>query len=140
MYLIFLISLIKSLIFFFWVIMLSSALLYFFTAYCIYFFSISGFFFIINMRSSSSSLLMIFDAHFTCCVSVKTVPSFRISVLFWYFSSDVLNLHPQSHFSVSIMESQAICQCDIFWFNVLYLCQQLLLTVSSFSFQPSCQV
>ena len=98
--------------------MLSSALLYFFTAYHIYFFSIFSSFFIINMRPSSSSSLMTFDAHFTCCTSVKTVLSFRVFILFWYFSSNVLDLCPQNHLSISIMKSQAICQVAYLMFCV----------------------
>ena len=133
MYLIFLMLLIKSLIFFFWAIMLSSVLLYSFTAYHIYFFRVFSSFFIINIRPSSSSLLMIFNAHFTYCTSVKTVLSFRVSILFWYFSSNVcdlclqsclsvfrvvslsseLSLCLQSCLSVFIVKSWAICYCNI---------------------------
>ena len=122
----------KFLIFFSWAIMLSSVLLYSFTAYCIHFFSIFSFFFIINIRPSSSSSLMIFNACFTYCTLVKTVSSFRVFILFWYFSSDVLNLYPQSYLSVFIIESWAICQCDIF--NLIFCvcinnyCQQSLLS------------
>ena len=89
MYLIFLISLIKFLIFFSWAIILSSTLAYFFTAYYIYF-SIFNSFFIINMRLFSSSSLMTFNAQFICCTSVKTVSSFRVFILFWCFSSNVV--------------------------------------------------
>ena len=118
MYLIFLILLIKSLIFFSWAIMLSSVLTYFFTAYYIHFFSIFGFFFIINIRPSSFSSSMTFNAQSTCCTSVKTVPSFRVLIRSEYFSSNVHDLHSQSHLSVSIVESQAICQVAYLMFCV----------------------
>ena len=51
-----------------------------------------------------------FDACFTCCRSVKTVPSFRVSVLSWYFSSNVCGPCPQSYL---IVESRAIYQCGV---------------------------
>ena len=130
MYLIFSMLLTKSLIFFSWVIMLSSALAYSSTAYCIYFFSIFSFFFIINMRPSLFLLLMTFNAQFTCCISVKTVSSFRVLIRSEYFSSNVHSLCSQGYLSVFIMKFQVIYQVIYLMFCICVnnYCQQSLLS------------